>query len=104
MDAYAVIMTGGKQYWVQAGSVLTVERLTAEAGQPVEFDSVLAVSDGAKLRVGNPTVAGAKVAATVVKHLRGPKLVHFKKRRRKGYARKMGHRQELTEVKIQAVG
>lgn len=103
MDAYAVIMTGGKQYWVQPGATFSVERLTAETGKPVEFDSVLAISDGTKLRVGNPTVAGAIVTATVVKHLRGTKLVHFKKRRRKGYARKMGHRQELTQVKIEAL-
>ena len=100
MDAYAVVETGGKQYRVRAGDTLTVERLDAEAGAEVQLSPVLAVSDGKALNIGTPVVADAAVAATVVKHIRGPKLVAFKKKRRKGYHRKQGHRQDLTVLKI----
>jgi large subunit ribosomal protein L21 len=100
MSAYAVIETGGKQYRVVEGDVLKIELLDAEAGSQVTFDKVLALSNDSGLTVGTPTVAGASVKAEVVEHLRGPKLIAFKKRRRKNYARKVGHRQELTKVKI----
>jgi large subunit ribosomal protein L21 len=100
MEVYAVIETGGKQYRVQKGDVLNVELLDAEPGATIALDQVLAVSDGAALSVGAPTVAGAAVKAEVVETLRGPKLVAFKKKRRKGYKRKVGHRQELMQVKI----
>ena len=104
MEAYAVIETGGKQYRVGAGSVLEVERLENEAGSKVDLGRVLALNDGNQLMVGTPTVDGASVQAEVVEHLRGPKLISFKKKRRKGYKRKVGHRQELTRIKILQVG
>jgi len=104
MDAYAVVETGGKQYRVESGNVLKVELLDAEVGSSFDFDRVLAVSDGSSLNVGTPVVDGAKVSATVVEHIRGPKLVAYKKKRRKGYERKVGHRQELTVLKVESIG
>jgi len=104
MEAYAVIETGGKQYRVEKDTVLSVELLdAAEAGQVVEFNQVLAVSNGSELTIGAPVVAGAKVIATVVENYRGDKVVAFKKKRRQGYRKKIGHRQELTKVKIESV-
>ena len=104
MEAYAVIETGGKQYRVQSGDVLSVERLGVEVGQDVHFERVLAISDGTALRVGTPEIADAKVLAKVVEHLRAPKVISFKKKRRKGYMRKVGHRQELTVLKVDSIG
>ena len=104
MDAYAVIKTGGKQLRVNEGDVVTVERLDAEAGKSIKIDSVLAVSDGKTLNIGAPTVSGASVSAEVVEHIRGDKVISFKKNRRKGYKRKKGHRQHLTVLKIGSVG
>ncbi|MDK2857993.1 MAG: large subunit ribosomal protein [Verrucomicrobiota bacterium] len=103
MEAYAVIETGGKQYRVEKDTVLSVERLNEEAGRTIEFDQVLAVSDGSELTVGTPVVNGAKVIATVVENYRGEKVVAFKKKRRQGYRRKIGHRQELTKLKIESI-
>jgi len=104
MEAYAVIETGGKQYRVEKDTVLSVELLEdAEAGKIVEFDQVLAVSNGSDLTLGAPVVAGAKVTATVVENYRGEKLVAFKKKRRQGYRRKIGHRQGLTKIKIESI-
>lgn len=103
MKAYAVVQTGGKQYRVSEGDVVDVELLTTAEGDTVTLDHVLAVSNGESLTVGAPTVAGATVTATVVKHFRGDKVVSFKKKRRKGYKRKMGHRQELTQLQITKV-
>jgi len=102
MEAYAVIETGGKQYRVQQGDVLDVELLKVEAGASVEFD-VLAVSNGSELSIGTPVVAGAKVKASVVEDLRGKKIFSFKKKRRKGYRRKIGHRQDLTKIKVEEI-
>jgi large subunit ribosomal protein L21 len=82
---------------------LEVERLTVEAGQPVTFDRVLLVADGAKVTVGSPTVTGASVVADVLDHIRGGKKVTFKMKRRKGYHKTIGHRQELTIVKIKDI-
>lgn len=104
MDAYAVVETGGKQYRVKAGDVLQVERLEAEVGQDISLERVLAVSDGTSLNVGTPVVDGVTVPATVLEHKRGPKLIAYKKKRRKGYERKVGHRQELTVLKVGALG
>lgn len=103
MEAYAVIETGGKQYRVVPGQKVDIERLDKNEGDEVSFDSVLALSDGATLKVGTPLVEGAKVAAVVVKNFRGEKVINFKKKRRKGYARKIGHRQNLTQVEIKAI-
>ena len=103
MEAYAVIETGGKQYRVQQGNLLDVELIDAEPGAEVDISPVLAVSDGSSLTVGTPAVEGASVKVSVVEHRRGPKTVSFKKKKRKGYTRKVGHRQELTRIKIQSI-
>lgn len=104
MEAYAVIETGGKQYRVQKDDVVSIELLDGvEASQTVEFDRVLAVNDGSGLKVGKPTVEGAKVTAEALEIFRAPKVVAFKKKRRKGYHRKVGHRQDLLRVKITAI-
>ena len=103
MEAYAVVETGGKQYRVTAGQSLEIELLDAEAGQDVEIPSVLAVSDGTDLKIGTPYVEGAKVTFTVDALKRGVKVVNFKKNRRKGYERKVGHRQELAAVTVKAI-
>ncbi len=100
---YAVIKTGGKQYKVAANDVLKIERLPGEAGGTIEFGEVLMVSDGAKTTIGTPLVAGAVVTATVLEQARGDKIIVFKKKRRKNYRRKKGHRQDLTVVRIAAI-
>jgi len=97
---YAVIKTGGKQYKVAAGEKLKIESLGLEVGEQVTLDQVLMVVDGANVSVGSPTVAGAKVEATVLSHGRGKKVKIFKLRRRKHYKRQQGHRQNYTEVVI----
>lgn len=97
---YAVLETGSKQYRVAAGDTLEIERLDVEAGKPFTFDRVLLVNNDGKLTVGSPTVANASVVADVVEHIRGEKKIAFKMKRRKGYHRTVGHRQELTVVKI----
>ncbi len=100
---YAVLETGSKQYRVSAGDTLRIERLEIAAGQPVTFDRILLVNNEGRVNVGAPTVAGARIEADVVEHIRGPKLIAFKMRRREGYHRKVGHRQELTVVKIKEI-
>ena len=95
----AVIRTGGKQYTVAAEETHTIERIEGEAGSTIEFTDVLMVGE----RVGAPTVAGAKVVASIVKQARGPHLIVFKKRRRQNSRRKNGHRQDLTVVKIEQI-
>jgi len=97
---FAVIKTGGKQYRVAADDVITVATLAGEPGDAVTFDEVLMVTGDRSARIGAPTVAGATVAATVVEHTRGPKVIAFKKRRRKNSRRKRGHRQEFTLIRI----
>jgi len=97
---YAVIKTGGKQYRVAANDVLEIERLPGEAGAKVEFTEVLMVGEGEAVKVGKPLVSGAKVLAELVEQSRGPKLIAFKKRRRKNSRRKKGHRQDLSTVRI----
>ncbi|MDB4964307.1 MAG: ribosomal protein [Myxococcales bacterium] len=102
---YAVIQTGGKQYRVEPGKTVVVEKLAGDKGGQVVFDQVLLVSsgDGGSVTVGKPTVAGAKVTGEIVEQGRGEKLVVFKFRRRKNYVRKNGHRQDYTAVKIAAI-
>ncbi len=100
---YAVLETGGKQYRVAAGDTLEIERLDIEAGQPVTFDRVLLVNSDGNVRVGAPTVTGASVVADVVQHKRGPKVTSFKMKRRKGYHKTIGHRQELTVVQVKSI-
>jgi large subunit ribosomal protein L21 len=100
---FAVIRTGGKQYKVAPDDVLAIERIEAEPGAEIQLSDVLMVGDGAKLTVGNPTVAGARVAATVVDQNKGDKVVIFKKKRRQGYHRTRGHRQLQTVVRITSI-
>jgi large subunit ribosomal protein L21 len=100
---YAVLETGSKQYRVTAGDTLEIERLDIEAGKPFTFDRVLMVNNDGKVTVGAPAVAGATVVADVVEHIRGEKKLTFKMKRRKGYHKSIGHRQELTVVKIKAI-
>ena len=100
---YAVLETGGKQYRVAAGDKLQVERLETEAGKPFTFDRVLLVNAEGKLSVGSPTVTGASVTADVLAHIRDEKKITFKMKRRKGYHKTKGHRQELTVVQIKAI-
>ncbi len=103
MEAYAVIETGGKQYRVEAGQTIEIERLKDEEGKEVALDTVLAVSDGSSLKVGTPYISGASVVLEIKEHFRGKKVVNFKKKRRKGYHRKMGHRQELTRAVVRPI-
>ncbi|SEG77052.1 MULTISPECIES: 50S ribosomal protein L21 [Marinobacterium] len=100
---FAVIVSGGKQYRVQEGQTLKLEKLTAEAGSNVEFDRVLLVGNGDDIKVGAPVVEGAKVAAEVVSHGRGEKVNIIKFRRRKHHMKRQGHRQWFTEVKITGI-
>jgi large subunit ribosomal protein L21 len=97
---YAVIANGGKQYRVEKGSVLRVEKLSAEPGAQVTFDQVLLVGSGDGIKVGSPRLAGAKVSATVERHGKADKVSIVKFRRRKHYLRMKNHRQQFTEVKI----
>ena len=103
MKPYAVIETGSKQYRVESDITLSVERLNADADKKIDIKPVLAASDGTKLTIGTPHVENAKVTAVVLKHIRGDKVISFKKKRRKGYSRKKGHRQELTVLKIESI-
>lgn len=103
MEAYAVVETGGKQYRVTPGMKLDVNLLAAEPGQDVDVPAVLALSNGTELKIGTPVVKDARVVFTVVEHKRGEKVVNFKKKRRKGYERKVGHRQELTVVTVKSI-
>ncbi len=99
---YAVIKTGGKQYRVQEGDTLRVEKLDGEVGGQVEFEEILMLG-GESPRIGTPTVSGAKVVAKIIGQDRAKKIIVFKMRRRKNYRRKYGHRQPYTELRIQAV-
>ncbi|MDR2398856.1 MAG: 50S ribosomal protein L21 [Endomicrobium sp.] len=98
---YAIIKTGGKQYKVEEGLNLVVEKLNeAEVGQEVVLDEILLLADGDKAIVGEPVVEGAKVLATVVAQKRGPKMLIFKRKPKKGYKKLQGHRQYVTEIKV----
>lgn len=101
---YAVIKTGGKQYRVAADEVVTIEKIAGEAGSQVEFTDVLMLGDGSgDARIGTPAVPGAKVVGEVVEQSRAPKVIAFKKRRRKNSRRKRGHRQHQTLVRIKEI-
>ena len=99
---YAIIATGGKQYKVAEGDVIRVEKLGAEAGSEVTFDKVLLVSDGETV-IGNPTIAGASVTASVVCEGKDKKVVVYKYKRKTGYHKKNGHRQAYTQVEIKSI-
>lgn len=100
---YAIIETGGKQYRVQEGDTLFVEKLEANQGEAVEFDKVLVLSNEGQLTVGAPVVSGAKVSATVVENGKGPKVIVFKYKAKKDFRNKRGHRQPYTKVKIEKI-
>jgi large subunit ribosomal protein L21 len=100
---YAVIKTGGKQYRVAPGENIKIEQLQADVGATIVLDQVLMVADGEAVKVGTPMLAGAKVSATVVAHGRGPKVRIFKMRRRKHYQKTQGHRQNYTEIRVDAI-
>ncbi len=100
---YAIVQTGGKQYKVEPGDLLKVEKLAGDPGAEVQLDKVLAVSDGAALTLGSPFLENAVVRATIVRTARGPKIVVFKKKRRKAYHKKQGHRQFYTLLRIDAI-
>ena len=100
---YAVIKAGGKQYRVAPGENIKIEQVQAEVGATIELAEVLMVADGEAVKLGTPTVAGAKVSATVVAHGRGPKVRIFKMRRRKHYMKTQGHRQNYTEIRVDAI-
>jgi large subunit ribosomal protein L21 len=100
---FAVIKTGGKQYRVQQGDVLEVEKLDIEAGKKVTFDKVLLVENNGEILIGTPYVIKAQVKAVVLERFKNQKVIVFKKKRRKQYKKKTGHRQQLTRVKIEEI-
>ena len=99
---YAIIATGGKQYTVSEGDIIKVEKLGVEAGDTVTFDQVLFVNNG-EAKVGDPTVAGASVTASVVKEARDKKVIVYEYKRKTGYHKKNGHRQPFTKLKIEKI-
>lgn len=101
---YAVIKTGGKQYQVKEGDILKVEKLDVEAGTKFDFEEVLLVSNEGDVKVGKPFVDGAKVSAEILEHGKNRKITVFKYKPKKGYARKQGHRQPYTRVRINSIG
>ena len=101
---HAVIKTGGKQYVVKPGDIIDIEKISGEPGEEVSFEEVLLVSaDGEDVKVGSPVVESAKVEGKIVRQKKGEKIVVFKFKRRKGYRRKAGHRQNLTSVEITSI-
>ena len=100
---YAVVNTGGKQYKVQAGDVLRVEKMPGDVGSPVTFDKVLMVADGEEINVGQPVLENTSVKGTIVEQGKAKKIIVFKYKRRKRFRRKQGHRQTFTAVKIDSI-
>ena len=100
---YVIVDIAGQQFKVEQGQEVFVHRLEGNEGDKVEFDKVLLVDDDGKVKVGKPTVKGAKIDAKIVNHLRGDKVIVFKKKRRKGYQKANGHRQDLTKVLIENI-
>ncbi len=97
---YAIVNIAGQQFKVQNNDNLFVHRLDAEEGAQVEFDNVLLVDNDGSVKVGTPTISGAKVTAKVINHQKGDKVIVFKKKRRKGYQKQNGHRQQFTKIQI----
>ena len=100
---YAIIRTGGKQYQVAQGDQLRVEKLSGSVGDKVQLEDVLLVADGDDVKVGQPVVDGAKVSATIIEQGKAKKVLVFKKKRRKGYKVKNGHRQQYTALRIEGI-
>ena len=97
---YAIVDIAGQQFKVEKDQKVYVHRLDTEEGKKVNFDRVLLIDDNGKVNIGAPAISGAQVSATVLEHLKGDKVIVFKKKRRKGYQKKNGHRQSLTEIQI----
>ena len=100
---YAIVNTGGKQYKIQHGDVLRVEKIPGEVGSPVSFDKVLMFSDGENVNIGRPVLDNVAVKGHIVDQGKGKKIIVFKYKRRKRYRRKLGHRQQYTEIKIDSI-
>ncbi|MBN2165727.1 MAG: 50S ribosomal protein L21 [Marinilabiliaceae bacterium] len=100
---YAIVEIAGQQFKVEADRKIFVHRLSAEEGSSVDFDKVLLVDNGGKVSIGAPVLEGAKVTAKVLSHLKGDKVIVFKKKRRKGYKKKNGHRQCFTQIQIESI-
>ncbi len=100
---YAIVEIAGFQFNAEPGKKLFVHRLEGEEGAKVSFDKVLLVDNNGAVKVGQPLVEGAKVEATILQHLKGEKVIVFKKKRRKGYQKKNGHRQYMTQIQIDAI-
>ena len=97
---YAIVEIGAQQYKVEEGNKIYVHKLSKEEGSKIEFDRVLLVDNDGKVLVGTPVVSGAKIEATVLEEVKGDKVIVFKKKRRKGYKKKNGHRQQYTRIEI----
>ncbi|MFB5946639.1 MULTISPECIES: 50S ribosomal protein L21 [Albibacterium] len=100
---YAIVDIAGKQFKVAKDQQIFVHRLQGEEGASIEFDNVLLAEDGGKFSVGTPSLKGAKVSAKILSHLKGDKVIVFKKKRRKGYKKKNGHRQQFTKIEITGI-
>ncbi|MBL1411118.1 MAG: 50S ribosomal protein L21 [Sphingobacterium sp.] len=100
---YAIVNIAGQQFKVAKDQYLFVHRLQGEEGASIEFDNVLLAENGGKFTVGTPSISGAKVSATILSHLKGDKVIVFKKKRRKGYKKKNGHRQQFTKIQITGI-
>jgi large subunit ribosomal protein L21 len=100
---YAIVDIAGQQFKVEKDQHLFVHRLQGDEGASIEFDNVLLVDDGKKVTIGKPTVKNSKVTAQIVSHLKGDKVIVFKKKRRKGYKKKNGHRQSFTKIQITGI-
>ncbi len=100
---YAIVTIAGQQFKVEKDRKVFVHRLDAEEGASLEFDQVLLVEDDGGIKVGTPVLEGAKVTAKVLAHLKGEKVIIFKKKRRKGYKKKNGHRQSFTQIQIEGI-
>ncbi|MBC7383221.1 MAG: 50S ribosomal protein L21 [Bacteroidia bacterium] len=100
---FAIVEIAGQQFKVEKDQTLYVHRLQQEEGASIELDSVLLVNNNGSVKVGLPAIAGAKIGATILTHLKGDKVIVFKKKRRKGYRKKNGHRQSFTKIKIDSI-
>ena len=101
---YAVVHTGGKQYRVQEGDILRIEKIEGRVGDPVSFDRVLMISDGENVNIGRPVLEETEVQGHIIEQAKSKKILVFKFKRRKNYRRKQGHRQQFTAVKIDRIG
>ncbi len=100
---YAIIATGGRQFRVNKNDIIDVDLMTGKEGETVTFSEVLVAGEGKDLKFGSPILKDAKVTGEIIKHYRGPKLIAFKMKRRKGYRKTKGHRSELTKIKILSI-